>query len=176
MRKKSLFTRALFPFLILLPFMLTNPAHGEADDQVDRGEEAGQIVEQADRFARDMAPLIRRIQRDGATTLHAVAERLNAGFVPVRKPGKLPAQTIREEYQLEYGTDCLEMHRDALSANDKVLIVDDLLATGGTAEATVRLVRSTGAHIVGVAFVIELAFLSGKTKLPELDVTSLILY
>lgn len=105
-----------------------------------------------------------------------VAERLSAGFVPVRKPGKLPAQTIREEYQLEYGMDCLEMHRDALSADDKVLIVDDLLATGGTAEATVRLVRSTGAHIVGVAFVIELAFLSGKSKLPDLDVTSLIVY
>ena len=68
------------------------------------------------------------------------------------------------------------MHRDALSANDRVLIVDDLLATGGTAAATIRLVRSTGAHIVGVAFVIELAFLSGKTKLPDLDVTSLIVY
>ena len=94
-----------------------------------------------------------------------VAERLGAGFVPVRKPGKLPAQTLSEEYALEYGTDRLEMHRDALGDDDKVLVVDDLLATGGTAEATVRMVQSTGAQVVGVAFVIELGFLNGKDKL-----------
>ncbi len=105
-----------------------------------------------------------------------VAERLGAGFVPVRKPGKLPAQTLSEEYALEYGTDRLEMHRDALGGEDKVLVVDDLLATGGTAEATVRMVQSTGAQVVGVAFVIELGFLPGRSKLEGLDITSLIVY
>jgi adenine phosphoribosyltransferase len=105
-----------------------------------------------------------------------VAERLGAGFVPVRKPGKLPAQTLSEEYALEYGTDRLEMHTDALSGDDNVLVVDDLLATGGTAQATVRLVQATGAKVVGVAFVIELEFLPGRSKLPGLDVTSLIVY
>jgi adenine phosphoribosyltransferase len=105
-----------------------------------------------------------------------VAERLGAGFVPVRKPGKLPAQTLSEEYALEYGTDRLEMHTDALSGDDNVLVVDDLLATGGTAQATVRLVQATGAKVVGVAFVIELEFLPGRSKLQGLDVTSLIVY
>lgn len=105
-----------------------------------------------------------------------VAERLKAGFVPVRKPGKLPAETISEEYELEYGTDRLEMHKDALGAGDRVLIVDDLLATGGTAEAVVRMVRSTGAEIVGVSFVIELGFLEGRAKLSGLEIRSLIVY
>jgi adenine phosphoribosyltransferase len=104
------------------------------------------------------------------------AERLKAGFVPVRKPGKLPAATISEEYALEYGTDRLEMHKDALGKGDKVLVVDDLLATGGTAEATVRMVRSTGAEVVGVSFVIELKFLDGRSKLKGLEVKSLIVY
>jgi adenine phosphoribosyltransferase len=105
-----------------------------------------------------------------------VAERLGAGFVPVRKPGKLPAPTVSEEYALEYGTDRLEMHQDALTGDDKVLVVDDLLATGGTAEATVRMVQSTGAQVIGVAFVIELGFLPGRSKLEGLEVTSLIVY
>ena len=105
-----------------------------------------------------------------------VAERLQAGFVPIRKPGKLPAETVSEEYELEYGTDCLEMHKDAVGAGDKVLVVDDLLATGGTAEATVRMLRSVGAEIVGVAFVIELGFLEGRSRLKGLEVASLIVY
>ncbi|MCP4602638.1 MAG: adenine phosphoribosyltransferase [Proteobacteria bacterium] len=105
-----------------------------------------------------------------------VAERLNVGFVPVRKPGKLPAETVCEEYALEYGTDRLEMHKDALGKDDKVLVVDDLLATGGTAAATVRMIRSTGAIVVGVAFVIELEFLNGRSKLEDLETTSLITY
>jgi adenine phosphoribosyltransferase len=104
------------------------------------------------------------------------AERLEAGFVPVRKPGKLPAETLSEEYELEYGTDRLEMHKDALTEGDKVLIVDDLLATGGTADAVVRMVRSTGAEIVGLSFVIELGFLEGRAKLKGLEVKSLIVY
>ena len=105
-----------------------------------------------------------------------VAERLGVGFVPVRKPGKLPAETLSEEYALEYGTDELEVHRDAAGAGDRVLIVDDLLATGGTAAATVRLIRALGAEVVGVAFVIELGFLSGRDKLHGVDVQSLITY
>ncbi|MCP4674406.1 MAG: adenine phosphoribosyltransferase [Deltaproteobacteria bacterium] len=105
-----------------------------------------------------------------------VAERLKVGFVPVRKPGKLPAETVSQEYTLEYGTDRLEMHKDAVSAGDKVLVVDDLLATGGTAEATVKLIQSTGAEVVGVTFVIELGFLEGRSKLEGLEVKSLIVY
>jgi adenine phosphoribosyltransferase len=106
----------------------------------------------------------------------AVAERLGAGFVPIRKPGKLPAETIYEEYELEYGKDRLEMHRDALSPNDRVLIVDDLLATGGTANATLKLARSTGAEIIGASFLIELEFLKGRDKLGNIDVISIIRY
>jgi adenine phosphoribosyltransferase len=105
-----------------------------------------------------------------------VAERLGAGFVPVRKPGKLPHETLRQEYALEYGTDALEIHKDALSPRDRVVIVDDLLATGGTASATVDLVRATGAEVAGVAFVIELAFLRGREKLKALDIRSLVIY
>ncbi len=105
-----------------------------------------------------------------------VAERLGVGFVPIRKPGKLPAETVSEEYALEYGTDRLEMHKDAVSGKDNVLVVDDLLATGGTAAATVKLIQSTGAKVVGVAFVIELGFLEGRSKLGDFDVKSLIVY
>ena len=96
-----------------------------------------------------------------------VAERLGVGFVPIRKPGKLPAAKIREEYALEYGTDALEMHADAVGPGDRVIVVDDLLATGGTAAATVRLIRRAGAEIVGLAFVVELDFLSGRDKLAD---------
>ena len=94
-----------------------------------------------------------------------VADRLGAGFVPVRKPGKLPSRTLRESYALEYGNDTLELHADAARAGHRVLIVDDLLATGGTAEATVRLVRSTGAEVVGLQFLIELEGLGGRERL-----------
>ena len=103
-----------------------------------------------------------------------VAERLGVGFVPVRKPGKLPAETLSQEYELEYGTDSLEIHKDALGAGDRVLVIDDLLATGGTAEATVKLLRATGAEVTALAFVIELAFLGGRQKLADLSIHSLI--
>lgn len=96
-----------------------------------------------------------------------VAYKLNAGFIPIRKPNKLPAKTLKETYTLEYGTDSLEMHEDALKKGDKVLIVDDLLATGGTAAAACNLVTKTGAEIVGCAFVIELNDLNGRDKLPK---------
>jgi adenine phosphoribosyltransferase len=105
-----------------------------------------------------------------------VAERLGAGFVPVRKPGKLPAETVRREYELEYGSDALEMHADAVGAGDRVLVVDDLLATGGTAAATVRMLREAGAEVAGAAFVIELGFLKGREKIEKEKIHSLLVY
>jgi adenine phosphoribosyltransferase len=96
-----------------------------------------------------------------------VAYNLDAGFIPVRKPNKLPAKTLKETYTLEYGTDSLEIHEDAVKKGDRVLIVDDLLATGGTAAAACNLITKTGADIVGCAFVIELNDLNGKDKLPK---------
>jgi adenine phosphoribosyltransferase len=105
-----------------------------------------------------------------------LALRLGAGFVPARKPKKLPAKTVREEYALEYGADALEMHADAISNIESVVIVDDLLATGGTAAATTRLVEKLGGTIVGIGFLIELEFLQGRKKLGGYDVFSLIRY
>ena len=104
----------------------------------------------------------------------AVAYRVGAGFVPVRKPGKLPWTTVSETYALEYGTDTLEVHDDALGASDTVLVVDDVLATGGTAAATCRLVERLGGRIAGLAFVVELGFLGGRAKLTDHDILSLI--
>jgi adenine phosphoribosyltransferase len=104
----------------------------------------------------------------------AVACALGAGFVPVRKPGKLPAETIRAAYELEYGTDAVEIHRDALKPGQKVLVLDDLLATGGTLAATCRLVKELGAEIIEVATLIELCFLNGRAKLPDLPYFSVI--
>jgi adenine phosphoribosyltransferase len=106
----------------------------------------------------------------------ALAYRLNAGFVPVRKPGKLPAATASVSYQLEYGSNTLEVHKDAVQKGQRVLIVDDLLATGGTAVATVDLARSLGADIAGLGFVVELDFLKGREKLKQYDVFSLLHY
>ncbi|HZU97794.1 MAG TPA: adenine phosphoribosyltransferase [Planctomycetota bacterium] len=106
----------------------------------------------------------------------AVAERLGVGFVPVRKPGKLPAKTVRETYALEYGQDSLEMHQDALVAGQEVLVVDDLLATGGTAAATCRLVEKLGAKVHACAFAVELGFLKGREKLPGRKVVSLVTF
>src|SRR6476659_5385540 len=106
----------------------------------------------------------------------ALAYRLNAGFVPVRKPGKLPAATEKYDYALEYGTNTLEIHRDAIRKGQRVIIVDDLLATGGTAEATAKLAKQAGAEIAGLGFVVELDFLNGKDKLKPYDVFSLLHY
>jgi len=106
----------------------------------------------------------------------ALAYRLNAGFVPVRKPGKLPGETARVEYELEYGTNILEIHKDAVQKGQRVIIVDDLLATGGTAEATTKLATSLGAEIAGLGFVVELDFLKGRAKLRQYDVYSLLHY
>jgi adenine phosphoribosyltransferase len=106
----------------------------------------------------------------------ALAYRLNAGFVPVRKPGKLPGRTVKQEYALEYGTNTLEIHEGAVEKGQRVLIVDDLLATGGTAEATAKLVLSQGGEVAGLGFVIELSFLKGRDKLKGYDVMSLLQY
>jgi len=106
----------------------------------------------------------------------AVAYRLNAGFVPIRKPGKLPYQTIRATYQLEYGTDTVEMHKDAIKPGQRVLMIDDLLATGGTMAACCKLVEQIGGKIAGCAFVIELSFLKGRGKLTGYEIFSLVDY
>ena len=106
----------------------------------------------------------------------AVAAREGAGFIPARKPGKLPAATASVEYALEYGVDALEMHSDALAGGTRVLVLDDLLATGGTASALCSLVERAGAEVVGCAFLIELAFLHGRDKLAPRDVRSLVTY
>jgi adenine phosphoribosyltransferase len=105
-----------------------------------------------------------------------VAYDLNAGFVPVRKPGKLPAATIEQSYQLEYGTDRLQAHQDAISPGERVLIVDDLVATGGTALATAKLVEQLGGEVVGMGFIIELEFLQPREKLAGYRLESLIRY
>jgi len=106
----------------------------------------------------------------------ALAYRLNAGFVPVRTPGQLTAETIKESYELEYGTACLEVHKDAIQKGQRVLIVDDLLATGGTAVATVNLAKALGGEIAGLGFVVELDFLKGRERLQDYDVMSLLHY
>jgi len=106
----------------------------------------------------------------------ATAYALNKGFVPVRKPGKLPAETVSQTYELEYGTDSIEIHKDAVKEGQRVVVLDDLLATGGTANATVKLVKRLGGKVVEAAFVIELTFLNGRKRLDGLDVFSLIRY
>jgi adenine phosphoribosyltransferase len=105
-----------------------------------------------------------------------LAYKLGIGFVPIRKPGKLPAATHTVEYALEYGTDTLEIHQDAFKPGSRVLIVDDLLATGGTAAAAAQLIQNTGAELVGFSFVIELSDLNGRQKLPNHPISSLIEY
>ena len=105
-----------------------------------------------------------------------VAYALKAGFIPVRKPGKLPAATFKASYELEYGTDCLEIHQDAIQPGQRVLIVDDLIATGGTAKAVAELAEKMGAVVVGLSFVVELTFLHGRDKLAKYDVHSMLRY
>jgi adenine phosphoribosyltransferase len=106
----------------------------------------------------------------------ALAHQLGAGFVPVRKLGKLPGKTIEVEYELEYGRDALAIHEDAIQPGQRVLAVDDLLATGGTMAATLRLIAELGGQVVGVAFLIELGFLKGREKLKQYPLHSLITY
>jgi adenine phosphoribosyltransferase len=116
------------------------------------------------------------IEARGFIFAPALAYRLGAGFVPVRKPKKLPAKTASVSYALEYGTDTLEVHADAIQPGQRVIVCDDLLATGGTAAAAVKLVQQLGGKVAGAAFAVELTFLNGRAKLPGLDVFSLISY
>lgn len=130
----------------------------------------------ADRYADAGVDIVVGVEARGFIFGTGVAMKLGVGFVPARKPGKLPADAVRAEYELEYGTDVVEMHRDAVSSGDRVLIVDDLLATGGTAAATAKLVEELGGDVVALAFVIDLAFLKGRDKLAGYEVYSLIEY
>jgi adenine phosphoribosyltransferase len=116
------------------------------------------------------------VEARGFIVAAPVAYRLGAGFVPVRKPGKLPWRTEAEEYALEYGVDRLEVHADALNPGDHVLVVDDVIATGGTARAATRLVERLGGTVVGIGLVVELTFLAGREKLEGYDVVSLVTY
>jgi adenine phosphoribosyltransferase len=120
--------------------------------------------------------LVLGIEARGFIFAPALAYALGAGFVPIRKPGKLPAEHVSVTYDLEYGTDSLEMHRDAVRPGQSVLIVDDLLATGGTAAAAARMVENVGGAVAGIGFVVELTFLNGRKKLPKYDVFSLLQY
>ena len=130
----------------------------------------------ASRYSSARVTQVAGIESRGFIFGSAVARALNVGFIPIRKPGKLPWTTRRNEYKLEYGSDSLEIHDDAAAPEDRVLIVDDVLATGGTAAAAVALVRGFGATLVGVATVIELTFLDPRKKLEGVDVHTLIQY
>jgi len=130
----------------------------------------------AEQYLDRKVDLVLGMEARGFIFAPALAYRLNAGFVPVRKPGKLPAETTRYDYVLEYGTNTLEVHRDAIQPGQRVIIVDDLLATGGTAQATTKLATTLGAEIAGLGFVVELDFLKGRDKLKEYDVFSLLHY
>ncbi|MGH9258203.1 MAG: adenine phosphoribosyltransferase [Vicinamibacterales bacterium] len=127
-------------------------------------------------YSADRIDVVVGIESRGFILGAAVAERLGAGFIPVRKPGKLPARAVKETYDLEYGTDALEMHADAVERGQRVLIVDDVLATGGTAAATAQLVRRVGGELHGLAFLIELLALDGKSKLVNERVYSVLQY
>jgi adenine phosphoribosyltransferase len=130
----------------------------------------------ADQFDGQQFDVIVGVESRGFIFASALAYKTGAGLVLVRKPGKLPYKTYQETYELEYGTDTLEIHQDAIKPGQKVLIVDDLLATGGTVKATADLLKNFDAEIVGIGFMIELAFLNGKEKLQGYNVKSLITY
>jgi adenine phosphoribosyltransferase len=127
-------------------------------------------------YATDRIDVVVGIESRGFILGAAVAERLGAGFIPVRKPGKLPAKSVKEQYDLEYGQDALEIHADAVDQGQRVLIVDDVLATGGTAAAAAQLVRRLGGELHGLAFLIELVALNGKSKLEGESVYSVLQY
>jgi adenine phosphoribosyltransferase len=127
-------------------------------------------------YADAKVDLVLGVEARGFIFAPALAYALGAGFVPVRKPKKLPAEVLRVTYDLEYGSDTLEMHKDAVLAGAKVLIVDDLLATGGTSAAVARMVREAGGIVAGIGFVVELTFLNGRKKLDGADIFSLLQY
>jgi adenine phosphoribosyltransferase len=158
------FPRPGIVFKDLTPLMLSPDAmHGTVDLLADYAR------------VRDVE-LVVAAEARGFILGGAVADRLGAGFIPARKPGKLPRETASAEYELEYGIDALEVHRDALSGGARVLVHDDLIATGGTAEALCWLVEDAGATVAGCAFVVELGFLEGRSRLSGYDVHSLLVY
>jgi adenine phosphoribosyltransferase len=116
------------------------------------------------------------IEARGFTLATPLADRIGAGFIPLRKPGKLPFETVKEEYELEYGIDALEVHTDAVFEGEKVLLVDDVIATGGTAQAAIQLLRRVGAEVVGLAVFIELVFLGGANKVDGVPIHALLRY
>ena len=135
------------------------------------------LVDQlCDHYNGHKIDVVAGIEARGFIFAPALAYRLGAGFVPVRKPKKLPAKTRSVSYALEYGTDSLELHEDAIKQGDRVIICDDLLATGGTAAAAAKLVQELGGKVEGLAFAVELTFLNGRKKIPNFDVFSLIQY
>ena len=134
------------------------------------------VDELCDHYAGQNVDAVVGIEARGFILAPALAYRLHAGFVPVRKPKKLPSKAASVTYQLEYGSDTLEIHEDAIKPGQRVLLSDDLLATGGTAAATVELVRKLGGKIVGASFAVELTFLNGRAKLPGIDVFTMIQY
>ena len=130
----------------------------------------------AQHHAGDRIDAVAAVESRGFIFGAALALKLGAGFVPIRKPGKLPYQTLDESYTLEYGTDTIQMHADAVAKGDRILLVDDLLATGGTARAAMNLLARQGADLVGASFLIELAFLSGRARLGKAPVFALLRY
>lgn len=130
----------------------------------------------AKKFKKAKIEKILCVESRGFIFASALAYKLGIGIIPVRKPGKLPYKTIKETYALEYGTDTLEMHIDALKKGERVLIIDDLLATGGTVKACTQLVEKMGGEVAGIGFVIELDFLHGRDKLGKYDIFSIIKY
>jgi adenine phosphoribosyltransferase len=141
----------------------------------------GRCFEQAidaltDPYREARVDLVLGIEARGFIFAPPVAYALKAGFVPVRKPGKLPAAKLQVNYELEYGTDSLEIHQDAIEPGQRVLIVDDLIATGGTAKAVAEMVETMGATVIGMDFLVELTFLHGREKLTKYDVHSLLKY
>ncbi len=132
------------------------------------------VAQLAEPYRQRNIDIVAAVESRGFIFGAAVARQLQAGFVPIRKPGRLPAATARASYKLEYGTDTIEIHTDAISPGQRVLLVDDLLATGGTMAAACQLVQDLGGKIVAIAFLIELAFLHGRQKLGDHDILTLI--
>lgn len=130
----------------------------------------------SEQFANESIDYVVGIESRGFIFGAPIAYKLDAGFVPVRKAGKLPAEIHSVDYDLEYGTDCLEIHQDAIPTGSRILVVDDLMATGGTAAATAKLLNKLGCKLIGFAFVIELLALGGRAKLPDAPIHSLVRY
>ena len=142
----------------------------------DREGFSAVVEELFNRYQDKEIDIIAGIESRGFIFGSALSYRINKGFVPIRKPGKLPAETLSEEYSLEYGTDRIEMHVDAIKKGDRVLVIDDLLATGGTMEAACKLIEAAGGKVVECSFLIELADLNGRDKLEGQDVYSMMTY